>query len=212
MARYIRIYQTLLHLNISALTAYRANFTTNVTSSITWALFSIFSIVLLTARTSEVFGWRREEILFLTAAYSILIGIFHMVFSKNFERFSRLVYYGQLDGILLKPVDSQFLVSFWLVNYASLFRIIFGVGFAAYLIHQYHIPVSPVSVVGFIVLVGVGLLLLYSVWFLVASLTIWYPRLSNIVQFMYSVSGMMRYPQEMYRQFAWYIFLFLLPI
>lgn len=212
MKSYIRLYNTLLHLNAENLLAYRANFTTNVISSVSWGLFSIFSIMLITGRANAIFGWRREEILLLTAIYSILIGVFHMLFSKNFERFSNLVYYGQLDGLLVKPVDSQFLVSFWLVNYTSIFRILLGLVYTAYLLYAYQMPIHPAGVVSFVLLLVVGLSLLYSIWFLAVTLTIWFPRLTNIVFFMYSVSGLTRYPQEMYRQLAGYIFLFLLPI
>src|SRR5574341_269965 len=130
MKSYLGLYKTLLHLNAENLLASRANFTTNVISSVSWGLFSIFSIMLITGQANAIFGWRREEILLLTAIYSILIGVFHMLFSKNFERFSNLIYYGQLDGLLVKPVDSQFLVSFWLVNYTSIFRIVLGFVYA----------------------------------------------------------------------------------
>ena len=212
MKSYLRLYKTLLRLNFSNILAYRVNFTTNIIASVSWGLFSIFSIVLITSRTSSIFGWKREEILLLTAIYSVLIGVFHMLFSKNFERFSNLVYYGQLDSLLVKPVDSQFLISFWLVNYTSVFRILLGVAYTGYLLYTYQMTVSVGSAVWFIFLLIVGLCLLYSVWFVAVTLTIWFPRLTNIVFFMYSVSGLTRYPQEMYRQLAAYVFLFLMPI
>lgn len=212
MKGYIRLYKTLLQLNAASLLAYRANFTTNIIASVSWGLFSIISIMLITSRASSIFGWKREEILLLTAIYSILIGIFHLLFSKNFERFSNLVYYGQLDSLLVKPIDSQFLVSFWLVNYTSTFRILLGFAYTAYLLYAYHMAVSIGATLGFILFLVIGLSLLYSIWFVAVTFVIWFPRLTNIVFFMYSVSGLTRYPQEMYRQLAGYIFLFLLPI
>jgi len=212
MGRYIRIYRELLRLNLSALLAYRSNFVNSVVASIAWGVFSLISIILLTYRTQSVFGWTREEILLLTGAYSVLIGIFHTLFSRNFERFSRLVLYGQLDAVLVKPVDTQFLVSFWLVNYAGLFRVIVGAAFIIYLLHALTITI-PVSVGAvFLLFLIAGVLLLYSVWFLAATLTIWFPRLTNIVDVMYTVSGISRLPREMYQQLSWYIFLFLLPL
>ncbi|KKU95809.1 hypothetical protein A3A64_01475 [Candidatus Gottesmanbacteria bacterium RIFCSPLOWO2_01_FULL_48_11] len=212
MKLYLRLYKTLLHLNFANLLAYRVNFTTNIVSSVSWGLFSIISIILVTGKANSMFGWRRDEILLLTAIYSVLIGVFHMLFSKNFERFSNLVYYGQLDSLLVKPIDSQFLVSFWLINYTSIFRILLGAAYTFYLLYAYHMAVSLGAVMGFISLLAIGLTLLYSVWFLCVTLTIWFPRLTNIVFFMYSVSGLTRYPQEMYRQLASYVFLFLMPI
>jgi ABC-2 type transport system permease protein len=57
-----------------------------------------------------------------------------------------------------------------------------------------------------------GILLLYSAWFIASTVTIWFPRLTNIVDVMYTVSGMSRLPREMYQQLAWYVFLFLMPL
>src|SRR3989344_7547774 len=109
MKRYFRIYKQLCIISLSELLAYRGNFLNSLISSLVWGAFSIVSILLLTAKTKSVFGWTREEIILLTCSYSMLIGIFHLVFSRNFEYFSRIMDLGQLDTFLLKPLDSQFL-------------------------------------------------------------------------------------------------------
>jgi ABC-2 type transport system permease protein len=72
------------------------------------------------------------------------------------------------------------------------------------------VPASAVAVFSLFLIAGV--LLLYSVWFLAATITIWYPRLTNIVDVMYTFSSISRFPREMYQQLSWYIFLFLLPL
>ena len=212
MDRYVRIYRELLRLNLSSLVAYRSNFVNSVVSSTAWGVFSLVSIVLLTYRVQSVFGWTREEILLLTGVYSVVIGVFHTLFSRNFERFSRLVLYGTLDSVLVKPIDTQFLISFWLVNYAGLFRVVVGAAFIVYLLHALAIAVPASAVAVFSLFLIAGVLLLYSVWFLAATITIWYPRLTNIVDVMYTFSSISRFPREMYQQLSWYIFLFLLQL
>ncbi len=201
-----------LKLNFSALVAYRSNFINSVISSIAWGLFSVFNIVILTSRVSLVFGWKREEIIILTAAFNILVGIFHTVFSRNFERISKLANFGELDRVLLYPIDSQFSVSFWLVNYAGLARIPIGVGLLVYFLQQLHLAPSWLQLTSFGLLLMIGLGLQYSIWMIIVTLTIWFTRLSNVAEVMYSVTGMARLPREMFRQLTDYIFVFLLPI
>lgn len=212
MGRYIRIYRELLRLNLEALLAYRSNFINSVLSSIAWGIFSLLTIIFLTYRTQTVFGWTREEILLLTGAYSILIGVFHTLFSRNFERFSRLVLFGQLDSILVKPIDPQFLVSFWQVNYAGIFRVLIGSAYIIYLVRTLGIHVPILVFVGFLFFLFTGILLLYSMWFIASTITIWFPRLTNIVDVMYTISSISRFPREVYQQLSWYIFLFLAPL
>lgn len=212
MKKYFTIYKTLLKLNFATLVAYRSNFINSVVSSIAWGFFSIFNIMILTARTPSAFGWKREEILILTAAFNILVGLFHMIFSRNFERIAKLTNFGDLDRVLLFPIDSQFSVSFWEVNYAALFRIPIGFALLGFFLQRLDFTVSLLQFFMFGLLLLIGLMLQYSIWLLITTTTIWFTKLSNLIEVMYSVTGMARLPREMFRQLGDYIFVFLLPI
>lgn len=212
MRRYFSVYFSLLKVNFSSLVAYRSNFINNVVTSIAWGTFSILSVALLLTRTPTIFGWKREEILLLAATYSIFIGFFHMIFSRNFERMSRMVQFAELDYVLIKPIDSQFLLSVWLINFTSLFRVVVGIIFASILLSLLHIQPGISEITISIFLLFLGLLCLYSLWFSVTTLTIWFPRLSNIVDVMYTISSMSRFPREMFREFSAYLFYFLFPL
>ncbi len=212
MKHYLKIYQTLLKLNFANLSAYKANFINSAISSVVWGGFSIASILLLTTRTSSIYNWSKEELLILTGAYNIMIGFFHMLFSRNFERFSRIIHLGRLDDILIKPVDSQFLLSFWMVNYTSVFRIILGTTVTVYLLLKYNMSFSIFSIFYFLILLFFGVALLYSIWFIVSTLIIWFTNLSNLVHLMYDVNAVTRFPQEMYKGLSEFVFLFLFPL
>lgn len=212
MKHYLNVYRTLLRINFSALVVYRTNFINNVLGSTVWGIFSIASIALLTAQTPTLFGWSRNEILLLSGVYSLFIGIFHTLFSRNFDRLSSLIRLGLLDSMLTKPIDSQFLVSMSIVNFASVIRIVLGAGFIWYIVWISHIIVNPAITVGFALGILIGLMLLYSLWFSVTTLIIWFPDLTNLVAFLYSYSNVGRYPREMYSGLNRFVFIFLLPL
>jgi ABC-2 type transport system permease protein len=212
MNRYIRLYGKLISLNFATLMAYRGNFVNNFLSSLSWGFFSLYSVVLLTSQIQSLFGWKREELLLLNALYGVIIGFYHVMFSGNFERFSALIHFGQLDSYLLKPVDSQFLLTFWKFNFAATSRILIAFLYASYLIGQLGVAVSPLSVASFIVLLIVSLGILYSLWFIASTTLIWFTRLSNIIELLFTITGSARYPQEMFREFSIYVFVFLLPL
>jgi ABC-2 type transport system permease protein len=212
MKKYLNIYRALLRLNFSALVVYRANVINNIVGSTVWGVFSLASIFLLTARTTSVFGWTRYEILLLSGVYGLFMGIYHTLFSRNFERLTYLIRLGMLDAILTKPVDSQFLVSTSIINYSGIIRILLGSAFTWYIISAAHIAVTLPIIGVFCIGIVIGLLLLYSLWFIVATLIIWYPDLSNLIEFLYSTSGIGRYPREMYMNVNQFLFLFILPL
>lgn len=211
MKKYWRVYKTLLKLNFATLLMYRANFYNNLISSIAWGLFSLFSIVLLTSNSTMVFGWSRDQLLLLNGLYGIIIGIYHVFLSANFERFSNIIHFGQLDSILTKPIDSQFLLSFWIIRFATFSRVIIAGIYTWYISNNLHLSLAFGSLAVITILMLLGLILLYSIWYIVITLTIWQTKLSNLTELMFSVTGVARYPQEMMHQLADYVFVFLLP-
>lgn len=212
MEKYFRVYKRLLLFNLSMLFAYRANFVNSVLSSLAWGIFSVLSIILLTSKTSIVFGWKREELYILAGCFSIAWGIFITLFSRNFDRFPRIINRGELDLILTKPMDSQFLLSFWIINYTSILRIIIGIIFVFYIAQKTGINIDFQQILGFCLLTIFGLSLLYSIWFLITGITIWFSRLSNITELLYSITSISGRPPEMFKEFSQYVFLFLFPL
>ncbi len=212
MRHYIHVYKRLMQLNFSALVAFRGNFINNLISSFIWAIFSLSTIYLLTLRVTSIFGWRREDILLFTGLYGVVIGFFHTIFSRNFSRFSRVIHHGELDILLLKPIDTQFLMSFWIINYTSLSRIPIGVLFVGYLLVSYHIPVAPFQILSSIFLVSLSIVLLYAIWYIVMTLTIWFTNLSNLVEILFQMTSIARYPQEVFRELSAYLFWFIMPL
>jgi ABC-2 type transport system permease protein len=212
MKKYLNVYRTLIRLNFSSLVVYRANVINNILGSTVWGVFSLISIMLLTARTTSVFGWTRYEILLLSGVYALFIGIFHTLFSRNFERLTHLIRHGMLDAILTKPMDSQFMVSTSIINFTSIIRIVLGMVFIGYIISVAHMTVTLPTIVLFFLGLAIGIILLYSFWFIVATLIIWYPDLSNLIEVLYSASNFGRYPREMYAPMNQFLFLFILPL
>lgn len=173
---------------------------------------SLYTIIMLTARITNAYGWSREELLLFNGMYGIIIGIFHMFFSINMGRFSRIIHLGELDTILIKPIDSQFAVSLWLVNFSAVFRIIIAAAYTFWLMGTMHLQISTMQVIAVIILTVASLNLLYSLWFFILTNTIWYTNLSNLVMFMYSFESMARFPKEMLSQLVSFVFIFVLPI
>ncbi len=198
-------------MNLSRLLAYRGNFINSLISSIVWGVFSFIFIFLLTSKSSVMFGWKREELILLMGLYNIVIGgVFHMFFSRNFDKFALTIHFGQLDQILLKPIDSQFLLSSLNIGFTQISRIILGIGVAVYMINVLHLHVTIFHAVAFIALSVIGLILLYSIWFLVLTLTVWFTRLSNLVQLLYHLNDLTRFPPQMFSSIKNYIF-FVIP-
>lgn len=124
MRRYLSIYKTLLLLNWNAFIEYRSSFFLKVSARLLYTAYHVISILLLTNVVSSVFGWSRYELLLLASTYNVFVGLYHMVISHSMIRLSEEIYHGRLDFLLLKPTDSQFSATFWIVNFVDAIRVI----------------------------------------------------------------------------------------
>ena len=212
MRQYLRIYLSYMKLNLASLFVYRSNFVWDIIASLNWGIFHVVTMFLLTNNTQEIYGWKRHELLVLTGVFNVVIGFYHFVVSPNLHRIPQIIHFGQLDLLMVKPVDTQFQLSFRIVNYSALSRMIAGFIFILYLIQTYHIAIPPLAFVYFSLLSLVGLIVLYSIWYLVITITVWHSNLSNITDILYDLGGMTRFPKEMYRQLGDYALLLLLPL
>lgn len=212
MKRYIKLYGRLLRLNLISLLTYRVNFVNNVVASIGWGLMSLYTVIMLTAKITDAYGWKREELLLFNGIYGVVIGIFHMFLSINMGRFSRIIHMGDLDGILIKPVDSQFAVSLWMVNFSTIFRILIALGYTLWLISTMHLVITPMQIIMFGGLATGSLFMLYSLWFLILTNIIWFTNLSNLVLFMLSFESMARFPKEMLMQLTSFVLVIVFPL
>lgn len=212
MKQYIRVYGKLVSMNVSSLLAFRSAFIANLISSTAWASFTFFSIFLLTANVPVLFGWVRDQVIFLSAIYAVYYGLFQVLFAKNFGQLAVLIDNGELDGFFLKPIDAQFLTSLSRIGVTASIRIPMGIGFMYFFGRQLGVTLSLQHGIFFVVSLCCSLLLLYSVWMNILLCLIWNPRLSNLVEVLFTVSGMSRYPSEMYKATSEVLMYALLPL
>lgn len=211
MKHYFKIYKALIRINFSLLLIYRANFLNSAIATVGWGIFQIIFMTLLTSKTKSAFGWRSQEMIILAVSYTIIIALFHFFFSRNFDYFSKIINKGELDYYLLKPVDSQFLMSLSHISWAQILRFFLGIGLMFYFLNKYNYDITLTNILGFFTLALFGLTLLYSLWFIVATILIWYPNLDNLVEVLYTINGFARYPSEMFNNISSLLIFFILP-
>ena len=211
MKKYFKIYWALLKVNFAYLLAYRSYFYYSMLVTCLWGAFQIVWMLLLTSKVTAFRGWTRDELLLIAANYIFIISIFHLFFSRNFDRFSYMVFKGDLDLILVKPVDSQFAVSVWIFNYANFLRGVIGLGAIIYLLHRIGVVITFPIIINWLVLVFFSIIMIYSIWLLFSTLIIRYPRLANINELLYNINGISRYPPEIIYEMKNFALLVLVP-
>lgn len=212
MIRYLNIFIIFLTNSFSQTMMYRFSFVNSIFSTLLWGAFQFFFMFLITSKTGTVLGWNRNELYLLTASFNILIGVFRALFSRNLDNLSYIVHYGKLDTYLLKPVDTQFWMSLHETNIASFFRLPFSILISFYFLYLINVNVFTYRYIIFLILLGFGLVILYSIWFLTMTLVIWFTNLTNLKSFLDGLTGATRYPKEIFENTALFLFVLFFPL
>lgn len=212
MMKYLHILRGIIRINFAKTLIFKGHFYMETVNSIGWGALSVVTILILTTHIQEVFGWTRSELILLAVMVNIVYGILRVVFDINFWALSEIVNTGELDQVLLKPVDSQLHMSIWRIDFGGILRILIAIGLTIYLLVAFDFSVTPMSVILAILLCILGVSMLYSITFIFLTITIWYSNLYNLMHLINGVLGVSRYPKEMYANLTSVIFFFLLPI
>jgi ABC-2 type transport system permease protein len=75
-----------------------------------------------------------------------------------------------------------------------------------------HIAITPLLFFEFVLLVVFSIVIIYSSWMLIMTLTIWFPKLSNLSDLLFQVNQISKFPQEIYKGASNYLLFVLFPL
>ncbi len=225
---YAKVFLTFARNSLIRDMSFRMNFILQVISSMSWAgmNWGLFKIIYgFTGEIGRGTGWHEDEFFIFLGTIWIINSIIQTLFMANAEEFSELIRTGNLDFALLKPIDTQFLISFPRMNWAQLPNGILGAVLIIYSMRNLmadaeKIPALQVSVftiLAFLFFVGCGAVVMYSVMICLASTSIWFGRNQNLYNFWFYITNFYRYPMEIYQRNGigmalWGTFTFIVPI
>jgi ABC-2 type transport system permease protein len=214
--RYLRLFRAFGRFSLLTEMAFRANYLLKITVEVLWIVLLLLFYKAIFARTSVVADWTEAEYMFFLGCYYALEGLMETLFLGNFSEFSELVRKGDLDLILLQPVDEQFVVSCRSIDWATVPNIFMGIGLMIYGLTRMGWPVTVPQVLVFAVTFPCALALSYSFILMLASTAVWMVRNQSLYELWWLFTSLMRYPREIFRgklgePVGWF-FTFLLPV
>lgn len=199
-------------LHVSTAVFYRINLLGGIFSTILWMVLSIVGISVLTYQVPEIGGWNRFELLAVQGVYSIVLGFTYFAFGESLKKLSQSVNRGDLDFKLLKPMDSQFMVSFGELKLYQLARVLGGVLLLIYSVHNLQLSVHLLDIGLLILYLSISCAIVYSIWFILTTLSIWLINMFNLNELIIQITGLTRYPLEIVRHVRRELLYLLLPL
>ena len=205
---YYRVFLTFARNSLVRDMTFRGNFIIETLSSVSWVFMNLGFYVLVFQHTTRIgnvsnwgqndFAWGKYEFFLFLSTTLLINSLVQAFFMRNAQEFSELIRTGSLDFALLKPIDTQFLVSLQRVQWSSLGNM--GVGFLlmGFSLYKLECWPGPVQIGLYLVFVVSGVTILYSLMISLAATSIWLGRNQTLYNFWFYITNFSRYPMEIY--------------
>ncbi len=204
---------------------FRMNFILQCISSVSWTLMNVGFYLIIFAHTDMIgpeSGWGKYEFFVFLATTWLVNSVVQAFCMPNAQEFSELIRTGNLDFALLKPIDTQFLISFQKVEWAALSNFVAGIVLLVIALWQLTsravepLIVTPWTLGLYVLYMMCGVAILYSLMISLASTSIWLGRNQTLYNFWFYITNFARYPMEIYNRGwgvpLWGFFTFVVPV
>ena len=178
---------------------FRANFIMQNVINFMWFFQTLIAIEVIYIQTNSIGGWDKESVYLLTIVYHLANSMLKSVVVNNIMKLGEKINSGDLDSILLKPVNSLFWAATRYVNFSQMVKL--AVFCVIYVVYAFRInprlSVLELTIATLFLLVGqvgfVGFLIIWN------SISFWKPRVWNIQFIGLRVNDYAAFPAEMYK-------------
>ena len=200
-AAYLRVLRTFARNSLVRDMTFRTNFIIECITSLSWMLMNLGFYILIFQYTPEIgdgTGWGKYQF-FVFLSTTLLVNSFVQgVFMINFNEFSEMIRTGNLDFALLKPIDTQFVISLGRINWTFLANFTAGLLLLVFSLWKLAIVPSVWQMFLYPFYVVCGIAILYSLMIVLASLSVWLGRNQSLYDFWFYITNFSRYPMEIY--------------
>ncbi len=222
---YLRVFMAFARNSLVRDMTFRTNFLLECVTSISWTMMNVGFYLLVFNYAKSIgatTGWGKYEFFVFLATTWLINAIVQAFFMPNAQEFSDLIRTGGLDFALLKPIDTQFLVSFRKVDWSALSNFAIALlllGYGLFHLMQRNDPPWRPDWILFVLYplyVGCGVVILYSLMTCLAATSIWLGRNQSLYDFWFYITNFSRYPMEIYQR-SWgvplsILFTFVIPV
>lgn len=212
MKRNIKIILHFWRIAIQRNLVFRWQFVLHLFGSSISVFFTLFTFHIAYSHTQEIGGWNKYQTILLVGVFQLYTILSSIFLNSNMRSLTRTVYMGELDGLLLRPVSAQLILSLRSINITRIISSIPGfcvIGYA--LIQMNTMPTVQGILLGIIMLLS-GLVIVYALWFISLTLEFWFSGLWSWADFVPNIFEFARYPGGIYKGTIKFLFLTVAPV
>jgi ABC-2 type transport system permease protein len=212
LKRYLVIYAALWKNSVAREMSFKGNFILWIIVELLWFGLQLVFVMVLFGQTNSVGTWTQWQMVLLVGASNFIQQVYQAFFLVNCTNLSELVRTGKMDFLLALPINTRFIVSLRQVDLGAFINALFAVCVMAFAAGKLGLHPTVAQISGFSALCVVGILIHYSLMFMLAAISFWTVRAQGIVWGYYNLFNIARMPDEAFRGAFKAVFTFALPV
>lgn len=212
MKRAIRIVLHFWRIAIQRNLTFRWQFLADILGSTLAVLFALLTFDIAYSHTQTIGDWGKYQTILLVGVFQLYTVLTSVFLTPNMQEVGGVIFRGELDGLLLKPVSAQLILSCRTINVTAAIGSIPGFCVIAYALVQLGIvPSIGGLLLGTIMLLS-GVTTVYALWFMSMAVEFRFPRLGAWSYSLPSIFDFGKYPGGIYKGMVRVLFLTVMPI
>ena len=195
---HLRVFATFFRNALIREMMFQGNFLIQIVTRAFWFFAQIALFKIIYSKVPMINGWTEDQYFAFMATGMLINGIVETFFMPNCANLSEQIRTGRLDFALVKPLDTQFLVSLERVNLAMLSQVMLALGLLIRSLYRIGAPISAMQLITYLVFVVVGVLFFYSLMVVTACSSIFLGRNQGLYDFWFYITVFARYPRSIY--------------
>jgi ABC-2 type transport system permease protein len=212
LGRYFSIYAALWQNSVVREMGFKVNFLLWIVVEMIWFALQLTFFNVIYLHTESIGTWSKWQVVMLVGASHFIQQMFTAIFLTNCTQLSDNIRTGKLDFMLLLPVNTRFLISFRQVDLGGFVNAASGLAVVAYAAKQLNFWPGLASITGFLMLCLAGIMIHYSLMFVLATSSFWTVKAQGIVWGYYNLFNIARLPAEAFHGLFKAFFTFVVPM
>jgi ABC-2 type transport system permease protein len=209
--RYLTLLRIFMANSIQLELEYRANLLIDFVSSLLGFASGLVVIYAMFNHATAIGGWSLAEAVALFGVFMIFEAFIEVFLYPNLGKLPDYVRTGNMDFMLLKPLSSQFLVSFRYFNIWRAPDALVGLALLGYGMLQTG-GLAPVRIAIAVVMLVAGAIITYAIWCMLTTTAFWWVRVSNVMELFNAFFVAGRFPVTAFPLWVRVVLTFIVPI
>jgi len=212
MKKYINLYKLFLKNSFIKEFSDPLNITVSIVAVCFWMLSTFLFYRVIYSRINEIAGWNWNEALILIATFFIVDGVLFTLFYWNFQKLKNNIESRELDFVLLKPVNQQFISSTQEIQASMYIQLILAIILIIIGANGLDLKIDIYSIFLYVIFIILATMISYFMWFSTICFAFFAKGIDNLLSFFEEIFNFAVYPSSIFSGAFKIFFNYIIPI